>query len=140
MVITIPPITVNDEISEISVEEIDDNQWAGCLQHLTKYPTLAKPKMVRVNGTFQVAPKNVSVVVFSYYTIPQPIIINVTYTPGDNQFGEGDEVIYNASLSTPILLPITMKEEFLWRLGTVFGYFTRDQFLAALGNQKEKEQ
>lgn len=132
-------------ITEYTIELINDKQWAGCLSHLTKYPSLTPgtkgggPKMLQTNGTFQIAPKEIGVVVFSYYKEPEPAILNVTYTPGDDQTGAGDEVIYNKVGSTPLLLPISMKDEFLWRLGEIYGYFTREQFMAAFGNQKTKD-
>lgn len=135
----IQPTVAKSTVSEIAIELIDDAQWAGCMNHLKKFPTMAAPKMVQINGTFQIAPKEVSVCVFSYYKSPAPAILSVTYTDGDNQFGEGDEVIYNESKSTKILLPLNLKNEILWMLGEAYGYFTREQFLAAFGNQKAKE-
>lgn len=138
IVTEMPPQGKKTTISELSVEEINDDQWAGCLQHKTKFPKLSSPKMVQIDGNFQVAPKEVNVVVFSYYKMPAPIVANVTYTSGDNQFGEGDEVIYTATPAAQILFPLNLKNEFLWRLGTIYGYYTRDQFLAMLGDKKEK--
>lgn len=139
IVIPIPPMTQQDEISEIGVEEINDNQWAGCLRHLTKYPKLSQPKMVRTNGSFQIAPKTVSVVVFSYYITPTPIVVNVTYTPGDNQLGQGDEEVYTPTSASQLLLPITMKKEILWELFQIYFLGTREQFEAQFSNKKEAE-
>lgn len=138
-VIPIAQTNTSTQISEISLEEINDDQWSGCLQHKTKYPKVSNPKMVQIDGSFQIAPKAISVVVFSYYKMPAPITVSVQYTSGDNQYGEGDEVIYTATPASQILFPLNLKNEFLWRLGTIYGYFTRSQFLAELANQKESK-
>lgn len=71
--------------------------------------------------------------------MPAPIVANVTYTSGDNQFGEGDEEIYTATPASQILMPLNLKNEFLWRMGVIYGFYTKDQFTALFGNQKEKE-
>lgn len=138
IVVPKPRVIDNSKISENPIDLIDDNQWAGCLSHETKSPTLLLPKMVQIDGVFQVAPKEVSVIVFSYYTMPKPAVVNVTYTTGDDQNGNGDEKIYNANKSTQILLPYNLKNEFLWRLGEIYGYYTREQFLALFSNEKLK--
>ena len=137
------PVEINKgdeyEIKEKTIDQINDDQWAGCLDDLTKSPTLLEPKMVQANGGFQIAPKEISVVVFSYYTEPKPASLSIEYTPGDDQYGNGDEVIYNQSLSTPIMFPQNLKNEFLWKLGEIYGYYNREQFLSAFGNEKTKQ-
>lgn len=127
------------EIKEKSIDQINDDQWAGCLDDLIKFPTLLEPKMVQANGGFQVAPKEISVVVFSYYIAPKPASLNITYTEGDDQYGNGDEVIYNQNLSTPIMFPQNLKNEFLWKLCEIYGIANREQLLAAFGNEKTKQ-
>lgn len=126
------------EISEIPIELINDDQWGGCLSDLIKYPKLSSPKMVQIDNGFQIAPKDISVVVFSYYKMPLPATMSLTYTEGDDQNGNGDELIYNQSKSTPIMFPNNLKNEFLWKLGEIYGYYTREQFLSAFANEKGK--
>jgi len=135
----VPPSVKVASVSEINIELIDDAQWAGCMQHLKKYPKISAPKMLQIDKSFQIAPKEISVILFSYYTMPEPAFASVTYTEGDDQNGEGDEVIYDKQKSKQILLPLNLKNEFLWRLGEIYGYFTREQFLAMFGNEKTKK-
>lgn len=133
------PSKKSASVSEIPIELIDDAQWAGCMQHLKKYPSISAPKMIQIDGTFQIAPKEISVILFSYYTMPEPAFASVTYTDGDDQNGNGDEVVYNKQKSKQILFPLNLKNEFLWRLGEIYGYFTREQFLSMFGNEKTKK-
>ena len=133
---------ITDEYYSRCVEHeillVDTQKWASCLKHLTKCPTFENPKMKQINAGFQVAPRTVSVVVFNYYTKPKEGTFRYTVAPGNIQTGAGDQIIYDASASTPLEWPPTVINEFVIRLGERFGLFTRDQFVTAVSGQMKK--
>lgn len=135
---------------ERQIDMIDDQRWGSVCQHVTKAPTLENPKMVQysidvpgLNKTtvskisFKVAPRSVSVVVLDYYIQPKDCVFGYSVAPGNIQTGAGDQIIYDANKSTPLQWPITVINEFLWRLGERYGFFTRDQFMAQLSTQQK---
>lgn len=126
----------------LSVELIDEQKWSACLGHKTKAPGLTEkkpPKMNQINSQFHISPRDVSVVVLSYYVRPTDATFIYTSTTPNIQTGAGDAIIYNKNQSTPLQWPSTMVNEFLWRLGERYGYYTRDQFFSAMSkNNKEK--
>lgn len=126
-----------ENIQEREIKLIDLQRWASCLSHLTKKPTFENPKMVQIDGGFRVAPKTVSVVVFSFYTKPTEATFNYTVSTGDTATGFGDQIIYDKSNSTPLQWSEITKNEFLWRLGEKFGIFTRDQFMTQISTQQK---
>lgn len=117
-----------DTTTEGTVQLIDEQRWGACLQHLTKKPTISKPKMNQSGGVFRVAPREVSNLVLVYYTRPEPAFFAYTITPGNPVTGQGDQLIYNKAQSKPLQWPSTVVNEFICRLGIRFGMFTRDQF------------
>lgn len=125
-------------MKEREIKLIDLQRWAACLTHLTKMPTFDNPKMLQIDGAFKVAPKNVSVVVLSYYRQPKPATFKYTLTPGDPQTGQGDVVIYDAGASDPLEWSETAKNYFLCELGIKFGMFTRDQFMTQISIQQKQ--
>lgn len=127
-----------NNIKPREIKLIDLQRWESCLTHLTKMPTFDNPKMVQIDGVFRVAPKNVSVVVLSFYTRPKEAVFSYTTLPADPQTGLGDQIIYNKNTSTPLQWSETTKNEFLWRLGVRFGLYTRDQFVASLSEQQKQ--
>lgn len=135
---------------EQQIDMIDNQRWGSVCQHLTKPPTLYNPKMTQYsvevpapNNTkiakisFKVAPRAVSVVVLDYYIRPTPCVFGYTKAPGNVQTGAGDQIIYNKNASTPLQWPDTLVNEFLWRLGERYGFFTRDQFMAQVSTQQK---
>jgi hypothetical protein len=123
-------------IVEHPVQLIDNQRWAGCLEHPTKGPTLSKPKMTQSNGQYKVAPRGVSVIVMDYYVEPERAVFGYTLAPGDRQTGGGAQIIYDQGKSKDLPWPNTMRNEFIARLGEAFGIFTRDQFLTAANAKK----
>lgn len=117
-----------NSIEEHQIDLIDDQKWAACLEHKTKKPTLAKPKMLQIENGFRVAPRTVSVVVLDYYIKPTDAEFNYTITPGNVQTGAGDNLVYDAN-SKPFEWPETVLPEFLMRLGARYSVFTKDQFM-----------
>ncbi len=126
-----------DTIKERLIEKIDTQRWSACLEHLTKNPTLESPKMTQVNNGFKVAPRQVSVVVLYYFVKPIEGTFKYTTSPGNVQTGQGDQIIYNQTASQPLNWPETVKPEFIWRLGEIYGAFTKDQFLTAFSSQQK---
>lgn len=118
-----------NNIEERQIDLIDDKNWAACVEHLTKRPTLKAPKIVQIDKQFRVAPRTVSVVVLDYYIKPTPATFKYTVVPGNIQTGAGDDIQYDTT-STPFQWPETVKPEFLWRLAQRYGLFVDKQFVA----------
>ncbi len=131
-----------DKLEQAQVDLVDDQKWGACLTHLTKKPSLKKPKMTQVvvggkNG-WNVAPRKVSAIVLDYYTRPKEGTFVYTITPGNTTSGDGDFLQYDAVKSEQLQWPETVINEFIWRLGERFGLFTRDQFIAAFSTQQKQ--
>lgn len=125
-------------ISEVRVEKIENQKWSSVLEHLTKRPTLAAPKMTQVDDKFKVAPRQASVIVLDYYINPSPCKFVYTISEGNPLTGTGDELIYNKNQSSPLPWPETMMGQFVDRLEQIYTQFTRDQVLAQLSTQNTK--
>lgn len=126
---------VNDYLSSLQnsdVQLIDNQRWSACLQHVIKKPTLSKPKCTEINEKFLVAPRGVSVVVLNYYVKPENAVFAYTLSPSNRQTGAGAQIIYDKSKSKDLNWPVTIKNEFIIRLGESYGIFTREQFLTAV--------
>lgn len=115
-----------DTVCETRIDKIDNQRWPSVLQHLTKRPTLLRPKLTQINNQFQVAPRQVSVVSLNYYTKPKPATFVYTLTEPNLQNGSGDVIVYNATQSDPLEWPSTVKNELLAILKNVYIGFTRD--------------
>lgn len=127
-----------NNIEQHDVDLIDDQKWGACNVHKTKKPSLYKPKMRQIDGGFQVSPREVSVVVLDYYRPPVDATFVYTKSPGDVQTGAGDMLIYDKKNSLPLEWPFNVREEFLKRLGLVYGIFTKDQFLSQFSEQQKR--
>lgn len=125
-----------DNVSEKTVEIIDNKRWASCLEHLTKNPTFDKPKMTQINNGFKVAPREVSVIVLNYYKLPEDATFAYTTVGGNLATGSGGQIIYNKAASNPLLWNTSMKPEFLIELGVRFSLYTREQFIFATTQKK----
>jgi hypothetical protein len=132
---------INDEyyknISQSEIDLIDDKNWAACLQHKKKYPTLEKPKMLQIEGGFRVAPKGVSVVVLDYYILPKYATFKYTISPGNEQTGAGDDIVFDTS-SQPFEWPVTVLPEFLWRLAQRYGIFIEKELIFNFATQQRQ--
>lgn len=125
-------------IKQRQIKLIDLQRWEACLTHLTKMPTFENPKMVQINNGFKIAPKNVSVVVLSFYTRPKYATFKYTVTAADPASGLGDQIVYNESASEKLEWSEITKNEFLIRLGEKYGLFTRDQFMTSFSTQQKQ--
>lgn len=123
-------------LQNADVQIIDNQRWSACLQHVTKAPTLKNPKTTEINEKFQVAPRGVSVVSLNYYVRPEPAVFGYTLAPGDRQTGAGAQIIFDEKKSVNLSWPVTIKNEFIIRLGEAYGIFTREQFLTSVNAQK----
>jgi len=128
-----------DNVTEVEVEMIDNQRWQSALNHLTKKPSLLRPKINQINNGFRVSPREVSVVVFYYYTRPIHATFMYTIAAGNVDTGAGDQLIYNKVQSTPLQWTSTVVNEFIWRLGERFGLFTHQEFMAQYSGQKIKQ-
>lgn len=126
-----------DSIKQFDVELIDDKKWGAVNAHLTKKPTLSKPKIRQIDNSFEVAPRKVSVIVLDYYVEPKEATFLYDLTPGNVQTGAGDQIIYNSKNSEPLEWPATVRGEFLIELGISYGLFTRDQFVTQATQQQK---
>lgn len=124
-------------IGQFDVDMIDNQKWGACMAHKTKGPTLEKPKIRQIEGGFEVAPREVSVIVLDYYRPPKDATFIYTKTPGDVQTGAGDNIIYDKANSQPLEWPFNVRDEFIIELGIAYSLFTREQFLAQMGLQKK---
>lgn len=126
-----------DSVEQIDVELIDDQKWGAVNAHLTKKPTLSKPKIRQIDNGFEVAPRKVSVIVLDYYIEPEEATFVYTVSPGDVQTGAGDQIIYDQKNSKPLQWPATVRNEFLNELANSYGIFVRDQFVTQATQQQK---
>jgi len=124
-------------IEQTDVDLVDNQKWGACNSHLTKKPSLKKPKMRQIDDGFQVAPREVSVIVLDYYRPPKEATFVYDKSPGNEQTGAGDMIIYDQKNSQPLEWPFNIREEFLNRLGQAYGTFTKDQFLSQFSAQQK---
>lgn len=115
-----------DTVCQAQIEKIDNQRWPSVLQHLTRKPTLKKPKITQINNQFQVSPREVSVVVFNYYTRPKYATFKYTLSEPNLQNGSGDVIIYNKAASTPLEWPETVKDDLLEILKDKYTFYTKD--------------
>lgn len=127
-----------DSIEQFNVDMIDTNKLGAMNEHLTKKPTLRKPKMRQIDGGFQVAPRKVSVIVLDYYVEPKLMKFAYTISPGNVQTGAGDQLIYDKDNSKPLEWTPTVINEFLERLKIWYSRFVRDQVLAGIDLQQKE--
>jgi hypothetical protein len=125
-----------DNVQESDVTLIDDIKWGAAIKHKTKKPSFEKPKMRQVDGGFEVLPRSVTVIVLDYYRQPKTATFPYTTSPGDEQTGAGDDIIYGTG-GQPFEWPFNMRDEFLIGLGEAYGVFTREQFLTQYNMQKQ---
>ncbi len=127
-----------DTVCQAQIEKIDNQRWPSVLTHLTRRPTLQKPKLTQINNMFQVAPRQVSVVIFNYYIKPKYATFKYTLTPANLQNGSGDVIVYDQKNSTPLEWPETVKNELLDIIKDVYIGYTRDsQFQQINASQKQ---
>jgi hypothetical protein len=126
-------------VKQINVRMIENQKWGSFIVHATKGPSVEKERIGirQINGQFQVAPRDVSVVVVDYYRLPKIATFKYTTTPGNIDTGAGDDIVYDKS-SQPLEWPGNLRDEFLINLGERYGLFTRDEFLGrAIAQQKQ---
>lgn len=126
-----------NSVIESEVQMIDNQRWSACLEHLTKFPTYAKPKMTQVNSSFKVAPRDVGVIVLNYYKKPKEATFIYTQAPGSLNTGAGGQIIYNQSASEPFEWPSTVKNDLLDIIKDVYIGYTRDGGFEQI-NQSQK--
>jgi len=127
-------------VIESEVQMIDNQRWSACLKHLTKFPTYDRPKMTQINKVFQVAPRDVGVIVLNYYKKPTPATFVYTQATPDLNTGAGGQVIYNRQQSIPFEWSETVKNELLGMIKEVYIGYTRDgQFQQINQSQKATE-
>lgn len=126
-----------DSIKQVDVDLIDDIKWGAVNAHLTKKPTLSRPKIRQIDGGFEVSPRKVSVIVLDYYVEPQEATFLYTISPGNVQTGAGDQIIYDSKNSKPLEWPATVRGEFLTELANSYGIFVRDQFVTQVTQQQK---
>jgi hypothetical protein len=76
------------------------------------------------------------VIVLDYYRQPKTATFLYTPSPGDEQTGAGDDIVYSDT-SQSLEWPFNMRDEFLIGLGEAYGVFTREQFLTQYNMQKQ---
>jgi hypothetical protein len=126
-----------NSIEQTDVDLIDNQKWGACNAHKTKKPTLGKPKMRQIENGFEVAPREVSVIVLDYYRPPKEATFVYTTSPGNEQTGAGDMIIYDQKASQPLEWPFNVRDEFLVRLTERYALFTKDNFLSQFSAQQK---
>jgi hypothetical protein len=138
----VPPENLDSEYDKIREQEVDliDNQrWSAVLQHLRKKPTFEKPKMTEINGGFQIAPREVGVVVLNYYTEPKDAVFAYTQAPGNLQTGSGGAIQYDPNNSVPFQWSKNVKVDLLEAIKDTYISFTRDGLFQQISSaQKQK--
>lgn len=126
-----------NESKEVSIKNIDNQRWAAYISHPTKGPTMGIPGITQIDGQFQVAPRDVSVVILNYYVQPCNAVFAYDITPGNLQTGAGDQIIYDKKNSKPLPWPNTIRTEFIIRLAEIYGIFTREQYISSFFKAKQ---
>ena len=99
---------------------------------------MARPGITQINDDFQVAPRKVSVIVFSYYVEPTEAIFKYTLTPGNIQTGSGDQLIYDKKNSEPLQWPEQMRKEFLEELKGWYLNYTQNWLGSNIASQQKQ--
>ena len=118
-----------DGIKETDVKKVDSSKWAAALTNLTKMPTLSKPIIKQNDNGFNVAPRNVSVVVLDYYVQPVNGTIFYTLTPFNSEIGDGNDIIFDDSKSIPLQWSESVKNRLLDKIVDIYISYTRDGLL-----------
>lgn len=127
-----------DNVKEKEVKLVDNNRWAASINHLTKKPTFENPIMRVFEKKFQVAPRQVSVIVLDYYIQPSKAVFAYNVVPGNVETGAGDLIQYDQANSKPLEWPASLRDEFLINLGERYGLFTRDSFVSQVALQQKQ--
>ena len=141
--VTPPEQSINDylnSIREVDITEVDLQRWDACLNHEfeDKRPSMSKPKMVQVNGGFNVAPRDVSVVVLYYFRLPKQATFAYTTTTPNLNTGAGGQIVYDSKNSQQLEWGVNLKNEFVGRLLEKFGIVTRDRFIEQYSLHRNK--
>lgn len=127
-----------DNLRPFGVTKVEDSRWGAATTHLTKKPTLQKAIMRPIKGGFEIAPRNVSVIVLSYYFEPPYVPFSYTKTPGNPQTGAGDQIIYKQTPASSFLWDGALINEFIKRLKEKYFNAMRDQVGAAIQNSQKQ--
>ncbi len=104
---------------EVQILPIEVKNWPGALDHKTKAPSFRKPAMTQYDTGFKIAPKDISLIILSYFV--NPVACVFAYTVDAN-----DTIIYDEDASVQLQWPISMKEEFIKALVAKYMTYTRD--------------
>lgn len=128
-----------ETLEEVRIEKIDNQRFSSVLTHLTKCPTLSKPKLTQINGGLRIAPRLISVVVLNYYVKPNDVKFAYTIAPGNIQTGSGDQIIYDKANSIQLGWPKTTINDFVEMLKEWYIEFSRDSQLAQISNSQKQQ-
>jgi hypothetical protein len=120
----------NEDYNRYPLTKILANQWNGLISHPNRKPTFFYPFIVQRDIGFEVAPKEIGVIVIDYYRLPKEPVYNY------------DEIVQKPDLF------ISFKEEgsvhlewgeemipaFLYRMSKRYGYTTSDELKLQVTN------
>ena len=113
-------------VEEKIINMVDTSRWASCLNHITKGPTWAEPKMTQFDQGYIVAPKGIPSIVLTYLKTPKQSVF--AYTISDQ-----DIAIYNDAGSTQLDWSEQVTPVFLAKLVTKYGLYINDPGVTKMG-------
>lgn len=125
----------DNNLCEVVIDKVKTNQWAAVCQHKTKGPTIEKPKCAEYDGGLMIAPKNMGIIILSYFRKPKEATFEYTIT---NPGAENEYIQYNSSTSQPLEWDDKMMPEFLSRLKDKYGVFVREPLISMDGKSGSK--
>lgn len=118
------------EYEEHEAELVKSSRWAAATSHVTKGPKISKPYLKLLDDGYQVAPKEVGVIVMDYLRKPVAPVFDYT----EEQVGEDVYLRYKKDTSkqlewSEVLIPV-----FLYRIGKRYGLTIKDQLVLQVSN------
>lgn len=119
------------DLCELSISLIPNQMWGAACNNSFKKPSYDAPIITQFASGFKVAPRNLGVIVLDYFKLPREAVFGYTLSTDDN-------IIYNASTSTQLEWPDSVKGEFLARLQKRYGMFVREEFIYQASEQERQ--
>jgi hypothetical protein len=115
---------------EVPFENVGTGRWAAVTGHVTRGPSLKKPKGTQIADGFQVLPRGIGVVVLDYYRAPKRAVLDYTERP----VGADVYLDYNPASSTQLEWSEVMRPYFLYKIGKRYGLTIQNELLLQVTN------
>lgn len=119
-------------LSEQSIEKVDNTRWGSVAGHKINKPSLLRPFMTQIDGGFKVIPKEVGIIRLNYLRLPQACVFGYT-------IGTDDQIIFNSAASKDLEWSTVMTNEFIARLTLRYAKFTGNELMYQQGQIEQKD-